>query len=284
MAIYHDRGDEVRHPAGTSKSGICSENSLQEGGRSGKGHGEGAGRGPQMRPENLQFLAEGLMLVGIIAWLFYDSPVAAVFLLPLLIPYCRRRVGEKRGKDKKELSAQFREMLAAMITALKAGYSPENAFAECRREMQFQFGEKALITREMVRIEKGLDNHMALEKLLREFASRWEIEEIREFAEVFSIARKSGGDLTEILGRTSSLIQDRMEIDTEIDLLLSSRKLEQKIMAGVPFFIIFYLGLSSEGFFSVLYHNAGGIVFMTICLFGYLAAILLSDRIMAIEL
>lgn len=235
-------------------------------------------------PENPLFILEGVLLLGITAWLFYDSPVAVVILLPLLIPYYKRRAREKREREKKELSAQFREMLAAMITALKAGYSPENALFECRKEMQFQFGEKAMITGEMERIEKGLENRLPLEKLLLEFADRRQIEEISEFAEVFAIARKSGGNLSEILGRTASLIQDRMEIDTEIDILLSSRRFEQRIMGGVPFFIIFYLGLSTEGFFDVLYHNIGGAVFMTACLAAYLAAVLLSDRIMAIEL
>lgn len=250
-----------------------------------KGAGGREKGGKRIRlPENPLFILEGVLLLGITAWLFYDSLVAAVFLLPLLIPYYKRRAREKEEREKKELSAQFREMLAAMITALKAGYSPENAFFACRKEMQFQFGEKAVITREMERIEKGLENRIPLEKLLLEFAGRRQIEEISEFAEVFAIARKSGGNLPEILGRTASLIQDRMEIDTEIDILLSSRRFEQRIMGGVPFFIIFYLGLSTEGFFDVLYHNVGGAAFMTACLAAYLAAVLLSDRIMAIEL
>lgn len=235
-------------------------------------------------PENPVFLLEGAVLIGVIAYLFYDSLIAAVFLAPLLYPYYRRRSGEKLQKDKKELSAQFREALAAIITALKAGYSAENAFIECLREMQFQFGEKAMITREMKGIGKGIENRIPLEKLLTEFAARWQIEEISEFAEVFSIARRSGGNLPEILGRTAEIIRGRMEIDTEIDILLSSRKFEQKIMDGVPFFIIFYLGLSTEGFFSVLYHNLPGVVFMTGCLAAYLAAYVISDRIMAIEL
>ena len=235
-------------------------------------------------PHNPVFLLEGTALIGVIAYLFYDSFLAALFLSPLLIPYYRRRAREKLQRDRKELSSQFREALAAIITALKAGYSAENAFAECRREMQFQFGEKATITQEMERIVKGLENHISLEKLLRDFALRWQIEEITEFAEVFSIARRSGGNLPEILERTASVIRDRMEIDTEIDILLSSRKYEQKIMEGIPFFIIFYLGLSSDGFFDVLYHNPAGVLFMTGCLAAYLAAVLLSDRIMAIEL
>lgn len=235
-------------------------------------------------PENPVFLLEGVVLIGVIAYLFYDSPIAAVFLTPLLYPYYKRRAREKMQQDKKELSAQFREALAAIITALKAGYSAENAFIECLREMQFQFGEKAMITREMKRIGKGIENRIPLEKLLAEFASRWQIEEISEFAEVFSIARRSGGNLPEILGRTAEIIRGRMEIDTEIDILLSSRKFEQKIMDGVPFFIIFYLGLSTDGFFSVLYHNLPGVIFMTGCLAAYLAAYVISDRIMAIEL
>lgn len=235
-------------------------------------------------PGSPVFLLEGAVLIGVIAYLFYDSPIAAVFLAPLLYPYYKRRSREKRQQDKKELSSQFREALAAIITALKAGYSAENAFIECLREMQFQFGEKAMITREMKRIGKGIENRIPLEKLLVEFASRWQIEEISEFAEVFSIARRSGGNLPEILGRTAEIIRGRMEIDTEIDILLSSRKFEQKIMEGVPFFIIFYLGLSADGFFSVLYHNLPGVIFMTACLAAYLAAYVISDRIMAIEL
>lgn len=235
-------------------------------------------------PRHPFFLLEGAALICVAAYLFYDSVAAAIFLLPLIIPYYTRRCREKNQKDRRELSGQFCEALAAIITALKAGYSPENAFAECRREMAFQFGEKAMITCEMERIVRGMENRIPLEKLLLDFASRGDVEEIREFAEVFSIARRSGGNLPEILNRTASLIRDRMEIDTEIEILLSSRRFEQKIMDCVPFFIIFYLGLSSEGFFDVLYHNAAGAIFMTCCLAAYLISILLSDKIMAIEL
>lgn len=252
--------------------------------KTGRKEAKGGHRGRLCLPQNPLFLLEGAALVGVTAFLFYDSLLAAVFLSPLLVPYYRRRSREKLRQDKKELSAQFREALAAVITALKAGYSAENAFIECRQEMQFQFGGKAMITREMKRIGKGIENRIPLEKLLAEFAARWQIEEISEFAEVFTIARRSGGNLPEILGRTAEVIRDRMEIDTEIEVLLSSRKYEQRIMEGVPFFIIFYLGLTSEGFFSVLYHNAAGVLFMSGCLAAYLAAVVISDRIMEIEL
>ena len=34
-------------------------------------------------PENPVFLLEGAVLIGVIAYLFYDSPIAAIFLAPL---------------------------------------------------------------------------------------------------------------------------------------------------------------------------------------------------------
>lgn len=271
---------------GKAENGKSGKNAKLDAAKSVKKEGKkGGGRpGGSFLPKNPAFVLEGAALVGIVAYLFYDSPVAAAALSPLVVPYYRRRSAEKLKKEKRELSAQFREALSAIITALRAGYSAENAFCECRREMAFQFGDRAMITREMGRIEKGLENHVPLERLLLEFSARWEIEEISEFAEVFAIARRSGGNLPEILGRTAEVIQDRMEIDTEIELLLSSRKFEQTIMEGVPFFIIFYLGLTTQGFFDVLYHNAGGAVFMTGCLAAYLAAVAISDKIMEIEL
>ena len=132
-------------------------------------------RGRLHMPGHPVFILEGAVLIAMAAHLFYDSIIAAVFLIPLIIPYYRRRCREKAQKDRRELSGQFREALAAIITALKAGYSSENAFAACRREMSFQFGEKAMITMEMERIKRGMENRIPLEKLLVEFASRWEL-------------------------------------------------------------------------------------------------------------
>ena len=51
----------------------------------------------------------------------------------------------------------------------------------------------------------------------------------------------------------------------------------------IPFLIMAYLQLTSAGFFDVLYGNPAGIVIMTGCLAVYLAAFLLSEKIVDIE-
>ena len=90
--------------------------------------------------------------------------------------------------------------------------------------------------------------------------------------------------MVEILEKTADQIRDRIDIENEIRILLGSRRMEQRIMDAVPFLIIAYIGTVSRGFFDVLYHNAAGILFMTVCLAVYLAAFLLSEKILQIRM
>ena len=48
--------------------------------------------------------------------------------------------------------------------------------------------------------------------------------------------------------------------------------------------IIFYIGITSPGFFDVLYHNLEGALFMTLCLGAYLSALILSEKILAVNI
>jgi tight adherence protein B len=232
----------------------------------------------------LLYLAEGVLLLTGAAWLFYRSLIAAAVLSPLSIFYCRYRIGQKELARQKLLAEQFRDALESINNALRAGDSPENAFREGYKEMVYEFGENSPICRELVRVVNGLDNRIPLETLLEDFAARAGTEEIREFAEVFRIAKRGGGNMVEILARTSVLIEERLDVENEIRIMLGNRKLEQRIMDITPFMIIFYIGVTSPGFFDVLYHNPEGAAFMTVCLGAYLAALVISEKILEIRL
>ena len=218
------------------------------------------------------------------SWLFYQSKLAAVLFIPLAVPYTVYRCEGDRDREKRILSGQFSELLGSVNNALRAGDSPENAFREGYREMLYEYGEHAPITRRMSRVIGGLDNRIPLEKLLDDFAAGAGTEEIREFAEVFRIAKRGGGSMTEILARTSELIGQRLDVENEISIMLGNRRLEQRIMDVTPFMIIFYIGVTSPGFFDVLYHNFEGAAFMTLCLAAYAAALILSEKILSVKL
>lgn len=233
--------------------------------------------------KRILFLLEGVGILFVISWVFYSSFAAVIFLSPLSVPVYLRRKERQEEKRRQELVSEFKECMNSLLTALKAGYSCENAFRAAQEEMKIFFGSGSEIVKELGKIVGGMDSNVPLEELLWRFAEGSGSDEIRDFAEIFAIARKSGGNMPEILQRTIAQIQNRMDVEREIGVLVSSKRLEQTIMDIVPFGIIAYIGLTSKGFFDVLYHNPAGILVMTACLFAYLFAFALSEKIVAIK-
>ena len=214
--------------------------------------------------------------------LFYDSWIAVAVLMPVAIPWFIYQKNVQKKRNIRLIGIQFRDAIASVLTNLKAGYSVENAFVEAGRDMELLYGKKSLIAGELSRIKKGIKNNVPIEKLLFKMGRDTENSDIQDFAEVFSVAKRSGGNMTDIIGKTINVISQKMDVEKEIDVLISAKRMEARIMNMVPFFIIFYISLTSPGFFAPLYHNIFGIILMSVCMVFYMAAYLLSERIVNI--
>ena len=129
----------------------------------------------------------------------------------------------------------------------------------------------------------GMGNNRTLEAMMYDFGKRSGVVEITEFAQVFAAAKRNGGNLTEVIERSAAIIEEKIETEKEIQILISAKKLEQKIMNVVPFGILLYISITSKGFFDVLYHNPLGIAIMTACLSVYIWSVFLSRKIVNIE-
>ena len=159
----------------------------------------------------------------------------------------------------------------------------ENAFLEAGGDVERLYGKESLMAQEAVILKRGIQNNVPLEKLLSDLGRRSGQEDMEDFAEVFSIAKRSGGNMNAIIRRSAAVTGDKIEVNREMNTLLTSKKYEQKIMNLVPFLIVAYLQITSKGFFDVLYGNPVGIAIMTACLALYLTAFWMSRRIVEIE-
>lgn len=228
-------------------------------------------------------MGKGIALCGLFAYTFYRSWTAFLAFLPaaLIYPHYERR--KKKGKRQTVLASQFKEGMMVLASALSAGYSIENAFAAGEQELTLLYGEDGMIAREFTGIVQQIRMNRPVEYLLTDLAERSGLEDIRNFAEVFSVAKRSGGDLGGIMRHTADIIRDKMQVKEEIATLTSSRQFEQKIMNMIPFFIVFYVDASSPGFFVQMYGTGFGRILMSVCLIVYLAAYGLAQKILAID-
>ncbi len=230
--------------------------------------------------EWLWMLFLSVLAVLFLSFVFYRSLWAAPALSGVGILCFRELMENSRRRRKLEIAMQFRECILAVATLLQAGYSAENAFMECRRDMVMLFGEEAHICVELKQIQRGLHINISLEELLLEMAGRTGCEEILQFAQIFGLAKRNGGNMAEIIRETAALVGKRIELRQEMQTLLSGKRMELMIMRIMPFGILFYIELGNPGYFQTLYHNFRGVLIMTGCLGLYLAAFFFGERIM----
>ena len=151
----------------------------------------------------LLYSLAGMAVVFLLAYFFYRSWMAVPFLIPIGAYVTFYLDEEKQKKESEVLKKQFREMILAVATNLKAGYSIENSFTEARADMIRLYGNNGQIVRELWNIENALKVNQTLEQQLYRFANKCRIEEVMDFAEIFSIAKRMGGNLAEIIDNTA---------------------------------------------------------------------------------
>lgn len=234
--------------------------------------------------EKVQYILSGLLFIGILSAVFYDSIWSFLLMLPLLYPYIERIKLRLCKKRKRQLEQEFREMIMSVDANLQAGYSVENAFRESYKDIVQLYGKESDMAKEIYWISIQLQNNQQLEELLKNLAKRSDIDDIRDFAQIFAISKRSGGDLRAIISNTANILEEKREVRREIQTIMSEKELEQKIMRYIPFVIVGYISITSKGFFEKMYHNVVGIVIMTVCMLVYIAASMLAEKILDIEI
>lgn len=227
----------------------------------------------------LRWGMEWLGIVSLFAYFFYRSYLAIIVLAPGLWFYRKEKKKKAKKKRINVLEQQFKETLMSVQTNLQSGYSVENAFLESYAYIVELYGDNCDMARELSLIQKGLANGDTLEHLLWSLGKRCPDSAVEEFVGIYATAAKMGNGWTEIIMKIIDSINQQMEIKEEIEVLIHGKKMESRIMCRVPFFILFYMDLTSKGYFDVLYHNLAGIIIMTVCLAGYVLGFLICEKI-----
>ena len=229
------------------------------------------------------YAVQGCVGAGCIGYVFYNSFIIGVALIPIIFLYILvRRKGYIRRK-RQQLLMQFKAGMEAVSVALSAGYSVENAFSEAHKEMEYLYGSKSEISELFLQINNQLALNKNIEDILMRFADEAELEDVMSFAEVFKFAKRTGGDIVEIIKHTTVTIGDKAEVAREISVLISDKQMEQLIMDVVPIAIIIYLRFTSPELLMGLYQGITGRLIMTGCLVVYVAAVGIALKITDIK-
>ena len=236
------------------------------------------------KEDKLKYGSIGAVICAAIAYAFYRSIIVFILLLPAgILVYPKSKITELKSKRQSRLTEEFTEGMLSVGSFLGAGLSLENAFISAYREQCRINGKDALMSREFENFIKNIRLNKSIEAILKEFAERSMVDDIKSFSEVFIIAKRKGGRMKEIIENTASIIRDKRAVNEEILNMTASRRYEQNIMNILPFVIIIYIDLTSDGFIDIMYGCFAGRVIMTVSLILTGVSYMLSQKILDIK-
>ncbi|MBW5447084.1 pilus assembly protein TadB [Cohnella sp. CFH 77786] len=210
------------------------------------------------RSQRIFAIVAGCVACFAAAWLIFRHPVLSAAASPAGLLYPRMLRNRLLIRRRSKLRLQFKEMLQALSSLLSAGRSVENAFLSLESDLALLVADtRSDLIRELRALSNRLRNGEPLEPLLQDFARRSGLEEVRSFAEAFAVCKRAGGDLVEIVRRTSQLIAEKMEVELEVTVLVAQKRFESRIMMVMPFAFIGLLGFFAPEYMAPLRQGIG---------------------------
>ncbi len=228
-------------------------------------------------------LGKALGVLILVGYLCFDSFWLLLFLPLVLVVMAFRERKSKIGQRKKKLSHQFKDAIVLVYSFMAAGSTLEDAFLRTTNSLMLSYKQEDDIVREFMEIGRKLSMNVTIEKCLEDFSNRSGQEDIRDFSQVVAIAKRSGGSMTTIIKDSVNAIKSKLETEAEIQVLLSGKENEFRIMVFIPAIVLLYMRIFSTGFLDVLYLGWLGPVFMSGCLLVYAGAIFIGKKVLSIK-
>lgn len=184
----------------------------------------------------------GFAAAAVVLFAFFDSvPVSVIggLVCAKMMPKYYREFRQR--KQFRELRTQFKDLLESLTSSYSAGQNTVDAFGDARNDMISIYGESADIVQEVQIIGTGLNNNINIEELLVDFANRSGLDDIMSFANVFEICNRQGSDLKRVVSDTREIINDKIEVEMEIETMIAGSKNELNIMMVMPVVVVITL-------------------------------------------
>lgn len=198
----------------------------------------------------------------------------------VFLPIRNKQLLESRQK---RLKSQFRDMLEALMTALSTGKNVRDSFLSVYDDLKNQYDEDAYILKELEVIIHGQNNGINLEEILKDFGRRSGCEDIQDFAEVFEICYRKGGNIRDTVRNTCDILGDKMSVAEDIETTVAGSKNDQYIMLVMPIVLIAMIKLSSEDF-AANFTTGAGLISTTAAVAMFVFSYFLGTKILEIKL
>lgn len=243
----------------------------------------------------------GFAVGAIVAYVFYgglakdayDNPTTATYIIDAIVMavlgilagrlFVRERGRSLLAKRQHTLRVQFRDLLESLATNIGAGRNVQDALTAAYADLQTQYEEGSYILNEIYIILAGVQNGARIDEMFGDLGRRSGNVDIENFANVFSICTRQGGNIRETIRNTCEIISDKMAISEDIETTVTSSKSELKLMLVLPILMVLLIKQSSQDF-AQNFASPAGIASTTAGLVLVVVAYFIGQKILDIKI
>ncbi len=156
-----------------------------------------------------------LEIIGIavvVNYLCYRSWWAFVGIIPESIWYIQWKKKRKGEKRRQKLCYHFRDVLQGLLTAVRAGYSMEQAVPECRKEMEQMYGKEEDLVKELLYMEHQIHLQGLLTAVRAGYSMEQAVPECRK-------------EMEQMYGKEEDLVKELLYMEHQIQVGVPVEKL-----------------------------------------------------------
>ena len=183
-----------------------------------------------------------------------------------------------------KLRIQFFDLLEAVSVSMRAGNPMVPALKSAREDLILIYPDSSDIITELDVILGKFNNAVPLSEAFLDLAERSGLEDISGFASIYATIEGKSSKSDEIVRETEQIIADKMEIEMEIDTLMTAAKSEVNIMLMMPLVILGVIGYAGAGFMDAIYTTAAGRIVSTGGLIVFIISYIMARKFSSIKL
>jgi tight adherence protein B len=198
--------------------------------------------------------------------------VPAVAAAPMLV------LEHKRKKRVQRIEEKLDAFVVSLANALRATPSPGRALALVKPVTQ------APLDREIELVLREMRVGSTLEQALANLSARVRSFQLDAALSGLLIGRQTGGDVPRILDGAAETLREMARLSGVLRAKTAEGRAQANVLAVFPALLIFAFDWASPGYFRPLTSSASGLLVTAVAFGMWLASVLLTRRIMEVEL
>ena len=241
-------------------------NTIEQAGRTQKAH-------------QIVFLCLALaVLGGAVCWYLFKFHILIIMAISLVCAYLPLfKIKYDRIKRLEKFEEQLPEALDVMVRALRAGHPFSHSMQMVADEMKNPIAREFGLT--FSDINYGNDVRHAMLGLLERVPSM----NVMAFVTSILVQKETGGNLTELLSKISTVIRGRFKLNRKIRTLSAEGRMSAWVLTLIPFILFIMISLTSPDYLVILTDSPQGMKLITISSVGMIIGIIWLRRIIRIE-